>query len=311
MAEKIDLSIVIISFNIKKLTKECIESVVKNTKAITYEFVVVDNDSKDGSVEMLQKLKNSKTQKLQLIFNKDNRGFGQANNQGMEISNGRYVLLLNSDTLVKSNVLGEIVSWMDKHPKAGIASCGLRFKDGKVQGTGGYFPTLSRVFAWMTFLDDIPGVMKLIKPFHPMHGLSPLGKNVGFFRKRRQMDWITGAFFMIRRDTFKDVGYFDKDYFMYVEEVDYCYRTKRAGWEIWYLPKWKIIHYGGASSTAEFPLINEVKGLKTFYKKHEPSWQFGVLRFFLKFGAFLRIFVFGIMRGRDAARTYAKIFATA
>src|SRR3989344_5020237 len=117
MAEKIDLSIVIISFNIKKLTKECIESVVKNTKAITYEFVVVDNDSKDGSVEMLQKLKNSKTQKLQLIFNKDNRGFGQANNQGMEISNGRYVLLLNSDTLVKSNVLGEIVSWMDKHPK--------------------------------------------------------------------------------------------------------------------------------------------------------------------------------------------------
>lgn len=144
-----------------------------------------------------------------------------------------------------------------------------------------------------------------------MHGLSPLDKNVDFFKTKKQMDWITGAFFMIRKETFKNVGYFDKDYFMYVEEVDYCYRAKKAGWEIWYLPKWSIVHYGGASSTAEFPLINEVRGLKTFYKKHQPSWQLGILRFLLKLGALLRICVFGILKGKEATKTYAKIFATA
>ena len=309
-AERVDISVIIISFNTKRLTNETIASVIQKTKGITFEIIIVDNASTDGSVQMLQSLV-KKYSNVRLILNKSNVGFGPGNNQGMKISRGRYLLLLNSDTKAEGNILGEMVLWMDASPKAGISTCALTFPDGRIQGTGGYFPTLPRVVTWMTFIDDLPVLGAVFKPFHPMHGLSPLGKNVGFFRKRRQMDWITGAFFMIRRDTFKDVGYFDKDYFMYVEEVDYCYRTKRAGWEIWYLPKWKIIHYGGASSTAEFPLINEVKGLKTFYKKHEPSWQFGLLRFFLKFGAFLRIFIFGIMRGRDAARTYAKIFATA
>ena len=293
----VDLSIVIISFNTEKLTRECIESVIKNTKGITYEFIVVDNDSKNGSVAMLKKFP------VRLIANKDNRGFGQANNQGMEISNGRYVLLLNSDTLVGSNVLANMVSWMDKNPKAGIASCGLRFKDGKIQGTGGYFPTLARVFAWMSFLDDIPGIMKLIKPFHPMHGLSPFDKNIDFFRKEKQMDWVTGAFLLMRKEIYDEVGGFDKAYFMYVEEVDLCFRAKVAGWQVWYLPRWNIIHYGGASSTAEFPLINEVKSLKTFYQLRMPKWQYPILRVILKFGALLRIPIFG--------KVYAKVFVTA
>jgi len=303
MAKKIDLSIVIVNFNTKKLTRECIESVVKNTKGITYEFIVVDNDSKDGSVEMLKKLQNSKTPKLKLVVNQDNRGFGQANNQGMEISKGRYILLLNSDTLVKSNVLAEMVSWMDKNPKAGIASCGLRFKDGKIQGTGGYFPTLARVFAWMTFLDDIPGLMKFITPFHPMHGLSPFDKNIKFFKKEKQVDWVTGAFLLMRKEVYEQIGGFDKAYFMYVEEVDLCYRAKMAGWQVWYLPRWHIIHYGGASSTAESPLVNEVKSLKTFYRLHMPKWQYPILRVILKFGALVRIPIFG--------KVYAKVFAVA
>lgn len=307
---RVDLSIIIISFNTEGLTRECIFSVVKNSKGLTFEIIVIDNDSKDGSLTMLEAI-SEKYSNVRLIKNRTNLGFGQANNQGMKVSRGRYLLLLNSDTLVKNNVLGEMVAWMDKNPKVGISTCALKFPSGAVQGTGGYFPTLPRVVTWMTFLDDLPGLGGLIKPFHPMHGLSPLDKNEAFFKARREMDWITGAFFMIRRSAFDDVGYFDKDYFMYVEEVDYCYRTKVAGWEIWYLPKWSIVHYGGASSTAEFPLINEVKGLKTFYRKHRPAWQLGILRLFMKAGALLRIFVFGLLKGPKAALTYAKIFATA
>ena len=308
--DKPKLSIIIISFNTKRLTEECIGSVLRKTKGITFEIIIIDNASADGSVEMLGKFE-KKHPNIKVILNKDNLGFGQANNQGMKIARGAYVLLLNSDTKVTNNVLGEMVSWMDESPKVGIASCALKFPDGRIQGTGGYFPTLPRVLTWMSFVDDIPFLGKILKPFHPMHGLSPFDKNVNFFKKRREMDWITGAFFLIRREALRKVGYFDKDYFMYVEEVDYCYRTKKAGWEIWYLPRWSIVHYGGASSTAEFPLINEVKGLKTFYKKHMEVWQYNILRILLKLGAALRIVVFGILKGPTVAKTYAKIFATA
>lgn len=299
--EKLDLSIIIVSFNTEKLTRECIESVVKHTKGISYEIIVVDNDSKDGSVGMLEKLydkvgySNSQT-----IFNKTNAGFGQANNQGMETAKGRYLLLLNSDTLVKTNVLGEMVAWMDKNQKCGVATCALKFPDGRLQGTGGYFPTLGRVFMWMFFLDDIPGLTKLVKPFHPMHGLSPFDRNVDFFKVKKQVDWVTGAFLLLRKEIYEQVGGFDDRYFMYVEEVDLCFRAKKAGWQVWYLPKWGITHYGGASSTGEFPIINEAKSLKTFYKIRTPAWQYPFLIFLMKIGMFLRIFIFG--------KTYVKAF---
>lgn len=305
-----DLSIIIISFNTEKLTRECIESVFKNTKGIEFEIIVVDNDSKDGSVQYLKSLETKKSQ-VKVILNKENTGFGQANNQGMKLSRGRYILLLNSDTLVTSNVLADLVSWMDKNEKVGVSSCALKFPDGRIQGTGGFFPTLGRVFAWMTFLDDIPGFSGIARSFHPMHGLSPLDRNESFFESEKEMDWVTGAFFMMRRDVYEKAGGFDRDYFMYVEEVDLCFRIRKAGYLVRYLPKWSIIHYGGASSTNEFPLINEVKGLKTFYRKHYPIWQMLPLRILLKLGALLRIFVFGVIRGFGAAKTYAKIFITA
>lgn len=291
-----DLSIVIVSFNTKDLLSACIKSVKKHTGSLDYEIIVVDNASKDGSASMAEKLG------TKVIRNDKNIGFGGGNNQGMKLAIGRYILLLNSDTRIDGDVLDKMVLWMDKNPNVGIASCGLKNADGSFQGTGGYFPHLARVFAWMTFLDDLPGVSRLIKSYHPMHGRSPLGGNSNFFRKRRAMDWLTGAFLMIRREVMEAVGYFDKDYFMYVEEVDYCFRARKLGWEVWYLPNFSIIHYGGASANPEFSLLNEVKGLKTFYKKHKPAWQYFFLILFLKLGMFLRIFVFG--------KTYAKIFVS-
>ena len=307
---EIDLSIIIASFNTQDLTSQAISSVVKETKNINYEIIVIDNDSHDGSIEVLEDLA-SKYKNIKLILNKENVGFGGANNQGMKEARGRYVLLLNSDTLISDNVLEKMVVWMDENQKAGIATCSLLFKEGNLQGTGGYFPTLPRVFMWMTFLDDIPGISNLIKPFHPMHGLSPLDKNEDFFTKKHQMDWITGAFFIIRKEVVEQMKGFDKDYFMYVEEVDYCYRAKKNGWEIWYLPEYSIIHYGGASSTAETPILGEIKGLKIFYKKHMPKWQLPILSMILKFGAILRILIFGLSKGFGVAKIYAKAFMVA
>lgn len=293
-----DLSIIIVSYNTEKLTQECIESIIKNSKGISYEFLVIDNASKDGSINILKEL--SKKLPLTLIVNPDNKGFGKANNQGMKKAKGRYLLLLNSDTVVKSNVLGEMVAWMDKNSKVGISTCALKNADGSLQGTGGYFPTLAKVFAWMFFVDDIPFLSKLIKPYH----LRPLNTS-------SQLDWITGAYFLFRRRTFEDVGFFDKDYFMYVEELDYCFRAKKKGWQVWYFPQWSITHYGGASGTSEFTLLSEYKGIKTFFRKHMPVWQIPILRFCLKMGALLRMILFGAVKGFGVTKIYAKAFILA
>lgn len=297
----LELSIAIISFNTKKLTLDCIHSVLRYTKGIEFEIIVVDNNSQDGSVEAVRTLPRTK-----VIANKDNRGFAKANNQAFRVSKGKYFLLLNTDTVVHDNVLGEMVAWMDEHPKAGMASSALKNKDGSEQGTGGYFPTLFRVFAWMFFLEDLPVISTFIKPFHPMHAQSPFYKGEKFYKTEKEMDWLTGAFLMTRGSVYKEVGGLDEGYFMYTEEVDMCFKAKKKGWQVWYLPKWSITHYGGASGTSEHSTLSEYKGIKIFYSKHMPKWQLPFVRLFLKLGAFLRMIIWGIIKGPAVAKIYAK-----
>ena len=306
--EVIDLTIIIISFNTKELLSNCVESVFEKTRNINYEVIVVDNASKDGSVKALDKRIKSPVC-IKIIKNKLNVGFASANNQGLRKAQGRYILLLNSDTILKDNVLGEFTHWMDQNLEVGIATCALKNQNGSFQGSGGFFPTLARVFSWMT-IQDIPGVDWVIKPFHPLHSKS-FGLGSNFYERQREMDWITGAFFFMRRDVLKQVGLLDENYFMYVEELDYCFRAKKKGWKVYYLPQWEIIHLGGASSTSEFALLSEYKGIKLFYKKYYPAWQFPVLRLLLKFGALGRIILFGILEGPSSAKIYAKAFLSA
>jgi len=304
-----DLSIIIVNFNTKKILGECLESIIKTTKKIKYEIIVVDNDSKDGSLVLLKKL--AQKHPIRIIVNKKNAGFGIANNQGAKIAKGKYILFINSDTLVKKNVLGEMVLWSEDNPKVGVSTCALKNSDNSLQGTGGYFPDLFKVFAWMFFLENIPLVDRIIKPFHPMHPQSTIYKGEGFFKKAHQRDWVTGAFLLTRKDIFDKAGGFDVDYFMYTEEVDLCWRIKKDGWQVWFLPKWSIIHLGGASSTSEYPIISEFKGVKLFYSKNKPAWQTSLLRIFLKGGAAIRIVLYCLLKGKEAAKTYAKAFKAA
>lgn len=303
---KVDLSVVIISFNTKDLTLSCVDSVIKNTRGINYEVVMVENGSSDGSVEALRSLQGTK---VRLIENKKNLGFAVANNQAWKKALGKYVLFLNSDTLITDNVLGEMVEWMGKNATVGIASCMLKNKDGSIQPTGGYFPALLSVFSWMT-IQDLPFVDALIKPFHPLHIKSFFAKGTDFYRKEKELDWVTGAFLFTRKVILEEVNGWDDNYFMYVEEVDLCFRIKKTGWRVRYLPEWDIIHYGGASGTKELSVVSEFKGLKRFYKKFYPSWQYPLLRLILKIGALGRIVLFGILEGKETAKIYAKAFTT-
>jgi len=298
-----DLSIIIPSYNTKDLITSCVKSIIKHTSGLKYEIIVVDNASTDKSVEALKKQK-----KVNLIENNKNLGFAGANNIGYKESKGEYILFLNSDTLLRNNLLKEMIDWMKKNPGVGAASCTLKNSDGSLQATGGYFPTLPRVIAWMFFLDDIPGVNMFIKSFHPMGNKSPI-KNISFYKKEREIDWLTGAFMLTRKDVLDKLkGPWDESYFMYTEDVDICYRIKRSGHKIMYLPRWDITHLGGASGTKESTILSEFRGVKRFYSKFYPKWQYLILRFLLKTGSLGRIIIFGILEGLNSAKIYAKAF---
>ena len=307
MAKEIDLSIVIISSK-KDFLLDCVKSIRQASAGIGLEIIVVDNASADRVGDLAK----SEFPEVVVIRREENGGFGENNNLGMKVANGRYVLLLNDDTkIVDKKIFKEMVEWMDAHPAAGASSSALVNSDGKTyQGSGGSFPTLFRVFAWMTFLDDIPFLDNLIKPYHPMHGLSPFHTNESYFKKAHRQDWLTGAFYLMRKEAMDKVGLFDEDFFLYVEEVELSYRFIKAGWEIWYLPDWKIIHFGSATIGSERALVFEMQNIKLFYKKHYPKWQLPVLTILLKFGALLRVLVFGIFKGPSVAKIYAKAFAT-
>lgn len=305
MPEPLDLSIIIINYNTARLTIDCLTSIIKNINHLSYEIVLIDNgsDIKDfNNVKAFAK----KFPQIKLVGNKKNFGFSKANNQGMKHSRGKHLLFLNSDTILKSDVVSPLLKWMESHPRAGIVSCQLYNADGSVQGTGGYFPTFSKVLLWMLMLDDIPFFERLIKPFHPAHKYKANAGNLP--SSPTSYDWITGAFMLVRREVADEITGFDEDYFMYVEDVDYCYRAKKASWEVWLLPEYGITHLGGSSSKTEFPLLSEFNNLRLFYKKHMPRWQGRILPLLFKIGILQRAVILGILKGPQTGKLYVKTF---
>ncbi len=299
MEARPQVSIIIVSFNTKKLLIDCIESIFSHVKC-SYEIIVVDNASEDGSPDAVRIWeKKHKGIAVHIIGNKGNVGFAAANNQGMKKSKGNFLLLLNSDTLLTEDSISLCLEKFSEQPKLGIASCKLKNRDGSLQATGGYFPTPVRVFLWMTFLDDLPGMSRVINVFHP---------KPNYYKKDHMLDWVTGAFFLFKRELLSGVGFFDEDYFMYVEELDYCYRARKAGWRVAYFSSTSIIHFGQASGSSEFALLSEYKNLILYFKKHFPSNE-GFIRICLKTGALIRMGIFAILGQSVPRKIYAKAFS--
>jgi hypothetical protein len=163
----------------------------------------------------------------------------------------------------------------------------------------------------MFFIEDIPFLSARIKSFHPIPGKLYGFKGKTYFNKIRELDWVTGAFLLIRKKVLDKIEGFDESYFMYTEETDLCFRTKKLGWKVVYNPNWEIIHYGGASGHNWSYVTAEFNGVKLFYRKHYPIWQSYVLRLFLKGGAFIRIFLYLLTNGKEASKAYAEAFVKA
>ncbi len=176
--------------------------------------------------------------------------------------------------------------------------------DKTIQQSGGYFPTLFKMFLWMSFIDDLPGGA-LLKPYHIDHD--------SFYAHEQELDWITGAAFMAPSTVLKKVGGFDRDIFMYGEDVDLCYRIKDAGYRIVMDPEAKIVHIGQGSSgkTPQGAILGEYKTILYVYKKHLGSGSLQLARILLKMGALLRIVVFGLLGRKELSKTYVEAFKMA
>jgi GT2 family glycosyltransferase len=250
-----DLSIVIVSWNTRQLLDECLDSVqqeLTRTK-LSAEIFVVDNGSTDGSVEMVRK----RSEAVRLIVNQHNPGFAGANNQALAHASGRYSLLLNPDTLVLPDGLGALVRFMDEHPHAGAAGSRLLNADQTLQPSCSQSPTLVRELWRLFHLDRL--VRFGIYDMYSWPTNSP-----------RPVDVVQGAAMIVRRAVLEQVGVLDAGYFMYSEEVDWCTRIKRGGWEIYWVPASQIVHYGGQSSkqAADAMFLQLYRGKIQYFHKH-------------------------------------------
>lgn len=289
---KIDLSIITISYNTRDIITTCLNSIIKYTKGINYEIIVIDNGSQDGSVARIKELI-KKYPQISLIDAKTNLGFGKANNLAVKKARGEYLLLLNSDTLIFDNAIAESLAKAKKIPQCGVYSCKLLNSDKTVQASGGHFPTLGNVFAWQFFIDDLPLIGRAIPSFHPQ---------LGSYDRDRQMDWVTGAFMIIPKIIFDEVGGFDENIFMYTEEMEFCFRLNKLGYKTIYHNSPAIIHLGRASGESVFALTSEVKYIIYFWQKHKPNWQLPFIKAFFYLGSLLRLLIFGIIKGDQKSR---------
>ncbi len=285
MVNKPLLSIIIPNYNTAKMTVNCIKSIYqdKGLKEIPFEIIVIDNASTDDSVKKISKFS------VVLINNKVNQGYGIANNQALKISQGQYILLLNSDTIILHSAISQSLNWLSSHPEAHCCTAQLLNQDKSIQISGGYFPNLLNMFTWCTNLDDLPFINSIIKPFHP-HTPDFYTKDK-FYLNDHAQDWVTGAFMLFRKSIYNKIGGFDESYFMYGEEYEYQYRIHIAfpKSKVYYLVGPQIIHLGGASSIKKTdPIIREYEGIIAFFTKHKPKYQLPIIKILLKLNRFLR-----------------------
>ncbi len=236
------LSIIILSYNVKKLLLDCLASIPKHKD---WEIIIPDNGSTDGSDQ------------LATIKNNTNLGFAAGNNVGIRHSQGDYVLLLNPDTIVYPNTIETVLKYMQSHPKAGAATCRVELPDGSLDYS-----------CHRNFPDPVGSFLHLV-------GLKQISSytNQKVSTSIHEIDALTGAFAMIRRKAGQQVGWLDKDYHWNGEDIDFCYKLKEKGWKVMYIPDVKITHFKGSSVRATASgrrrwAVNSTDAMRLFYRKH-------------------------------------------
>ena len=253
-----DLSIIIVNYNTRNLLEQCLNSIYSENYHFDYEIFIVDNDSKDGSVEMIK----TKFPQVKLIENRNNPGFAAANNQVLRRNNARYLLLINPDMVVLPDSLNLMIGFMDEHPGAGIAGGKLLNPDYSLQYSCRKFSTLATFFLRGIHFDTLFPNNTVLRKYM----MSDWDHN-----QVRQVDWVLGSCMMVRRKAIEEVGMLDENFILYFEDQDWCYRMWKHGWKVYYVPRAQMIHYYQRRSAKR--ILNgltwiHVRSMLYFFKKH-------------------------------------------
>lgn len=279
--EPITLSIIIVTYNTREITRECLLSIRATSGSISKEVIVIDNNSDDGTSTMIR----SVFPEVILISNSRNVGFAAANNQGLAIARGEYILLLNPDTVLKENALQSTMAFLSNHPEASIVGCRLLNPDGTVQPSCRSFPSVPNLFFEAFFLYRLFPRNTLIGKYY-----------LGWFTYDRvqEVDVVLGAFMMIRRSVFEKIGLFDERFFMYTEETDFCLRAKRAGLKTYFYPGGEVIHLGGKSAEQDpQKMFRDIYRTQLYlFRKHYSSPEYVVMGLLKAAGVALRVVVY-------------------
>lgn len=257
-----DLAIAIVNYNSRPFLESCLCSLQGENAGLDMEVWVVDNSSQDGSTEMVKK----KFPHVRLIENKKNVGFAAANNQVLRQTKARYVLLLNSDTIVKAGTLKAMVAFLEKNPWVGIVGCKVLNPGGTIQGSARRFPDLTTAFFGRASL------LTRLFPQNPItrrNILSLVAQD-----EPMEVDWVSGACLMIRAEVYREVGLLDEGFFMFWEDADWCYRAKEAGWQVYYLPGAEVVHHVGMGGRrkSKKAIIEFHRSVYRYYRKHISRW---------------------------------------
>lgn len=272
-----DLSIVVVSYNTRGLLLDCLRSVFEQTGAIRFDVVVVDNDSHDGTVPAVR----AQFPGVKVIANPDNRGFSKAVNQALDVSAGRHVLLLNSDTRVQNRAVEKMVDYLDRHSDVGAVSCKQWTGDGQLYQSCFPFPSIRDHLRYAAFFQRIaPDV----------HAAMAAARAIDC-RVSQDVDWVNGACLMVRRALLERCGGLDEGFFMYFEDVDLCLAIRRHGFRVRHLAEADIVHLIGGSSGRERARLNmewEFSRIR-YIEKHFPLVKRWLMKWWIAGGAGVRL----------------------
>lgn len=284
-----------VSFNAKEYLRDSLTDLLKQKTNSEIEIWVVDNNSYDGSVQMLKK----DFPKVKLLEEEKNLGFAKAQNIILEKAKGDYYLLVNPDTKIPEDAIEKMVKFMEENPSCGIASSKIKNFSNSMESNGGDLPFGLALVSWVFNLE----ILGIKSSFHR--------SDKDFYESKKDLGWVGGTFMMIKKEVLEKVGLLSPEYFMYVEDVDYCYRAKKKGFKIMINPEVEIQHKSGGSSKNPrlFQWQNEFDNLIIFYKQHVGYAQSGLVRVIFFLGVLLRMIAFAITGKVGYAKAYAKIIS--
>jgi len=282
-----DLSIIIVSYNTRKLLLECLNSIYTDYSNSEAEIWVVDNESKDGSLEAVCK----QFPQVNLIHNLENIGFVRANNQALRRASGEVCIILNPDTIIQPGAFQILNAAFEHNPNAGMIAPQLLNTDGSIQPSYGHFSSLWTEFFFQFFLFKF-----LPSPF-------PLGRKVHFlqqneYQRAHEVPWATGACLAVRREAVEKAGLLDESIFMYGEDMEWAWRFRQNGYKVFYNPAAKVVHLAQRSSKMDFTrwITNYSLGQLRFIQNHRSSWSTRIASLLMMAGSSLRLLIWSLIR---------------